>query len=309
MTVFSPTETDRQLPAGDEIFLDHVAHFVPNRDAASRALASVGFAPTPPSIQTTPDPISGTRPTGTGNVTAMFTRGYAEVLFKTADTALGREFDTAFARYPGLHLAAFAVADAGKARSRLMTAGFRVRPLAEMQRPVETVSGAGTAAFTLARVEPDVMPEGRIQMLTHRTENTVWQPRWLAHPNSAIGLIDLVIAVGNVEEAALRFVRFTGCEATPTPFGQTIQLDRGSIVLVAPVAFGAMLPEVPILSLPFIGAYAVAVQSIAAVESVLRGGRLTPRSIRDGLVVPFPAELGRGAWIFVERAAALPWRR
>ncbi len=122
----------------------------------------------------------------------------------------------ALARYPGLHLAAFAVADAVKARSRLVAADFRVRPLVEMKRPVGTATGTGTAAFTIARVEPDVMPEGRIQMLTHHTEHTVWQPRWLAHPNTAIGLIDVVIAVANVEEAALRFVRFTGRSATPT---------------------------------------------------------------------------------------------
>ena len=100
MTAFSPTEIDRQLPVGDEIFLDHVAHFVADCDAASRALAHAGFAPTPLSIQTTPDPISGTRPTGTGNVTAMLARGYLEVLFKTADTALGREFEAALADNP-----------------------------------------------------------------------------------------------------------------------------------------------------------------------------------------------------------------
>ena len=116
MAPFAPGEIDRRLPVGDEIFLDHVGHFVPDAEAASRALAHAGFAPTPVSIQTNPDPASGVRPTGTGNVTAMLDRGYLEVLFKTADTALGREFDAALARYPGLHLAAFAVADAVKAR-------------------------------------------------------------------------------------------------------------------------------------------------------------------------------------------------
>ena len=64
-------EVDRQLPLGEEIFLDHVGHFVADRDAASRALARCGFAPTPVSIQVNPD---GT-PTGTGNVCAMFARG------------------------------------------------------------------------------------------------------------------------------------------------------------------------------------------------------------------------------------------
>ena len=47
----APENTARRLPAGDEIFLDHVAHFVRDGEAASRALAHCGFAPTPISIQ------------------------------------------------------------------------------------------------------------------------------------------------------------------------------------------------------------------------------------------------------------------
>ena len=79
-----------------------MGHFVRDPQAASDALARAGFAPTPPSVQTTPDPAGGApRPTGTGNVTAMFSRGYIEVLFKTADTPLGHELDAALARYPG----------------------------------------------------------------------------------------------------------------------------------------------------------------------------------------------------------------
>src|SRR5215213_4662769 len=101
-----PLDAERQLPLGAEIFLDHVGHFVADADAASGALARAGFAPAPKSIQTA----DGQR-TGTGNVTAMLERGYIEVLFKTADTALGREFDASLARYHGLHLIAFAVAD------------------------------------------------------------------------------------------------------------------------------------------------------------------------------------------------------
>ena len=40
----APDDVDRQLPAGDEIFLDHVAHFVRDAAAASRALERAGFS-------------------------------------------------------------------------------------------------------------------------------------------------------------------------------------------------------------------------------------------------------------------------
>ena len=109
-----------------------------------------------------------------------------------------------------MHLAAFAVADAADAHRRLGTLGFRLRPLVEMQRPVDTGGASGTAAFTVARLEAGEMPEGRVQMLTHRTEHMVWQPRWLTHANGARGLRSLTIAVADVEEAAERFARLTG---------------------------------------------------------------------------------------------------
>ena len=145
-------QADRQLPAGEEIFLDHIGHFVRDQETAARALARAGFAVAPVSIQTSPAPAGGApQLTGTGNVTAMLARGYIEGLFKTADTPLGRELDAALARYGGVHLAAFAVADAAAAHRRLAASGFRMRPLVEMDRPVDAGGKRETAAFTIAR--------------------------------------------------------------------------------------------------------------------------------------------------------------
>ncbi len=306
---FAQTEIDRQLPTGEQIFLDHVGHFVRDASAASRALARAGFAPTPPSIQVNPDVAVGTQLTGTGNVTAMLARGYVEVLFKTADTVLGREFDAGLARYTGVHLAAFAVTDAQSAHARLKSGGFRVRPLVKMQRPIETAAGDDVAAFTIARVEPDVMPEGRIQMLTHHTEAAVWQPRWLAHPNSAVGLIDVVIAVADVGEAAARFARFTGRAVTSASGGALLGLDRGGVFLVSRDAVSELAPELSPTALPFIAGYAIGVRSLAAAEAAMESGGLEWRAFEDGIAACFPSELGEGVWFFVENAAALPWRR
>jgi hypothetical protein len=297
-------DANRRLPQGEEIFLDHVGHFVCEPQAASRALARAGFAPTPVSMQVDP---SGA-PTGTGNVTAMFDRGYVEVLFKTADTALGREFEAALAGHAGVHLAAFSVTNAERAHARLSLAGFRMRSLVQFQRPVETASGAGVAAFTVARVERGEMAEGRIQILMHRTENTVWQDRWLAHPNGAVGLVDLVIAVADVAETAERFERFTDRKAVATKFGRAVVLDRGAVQLMSAETFAELLPDVKIPSVPFMGAYCVAARSLEKAEAVLRQGHIFPRHIGHALAVRFPEELGIGAWLFVERPADLPWR-
>jgi hypothetical protein len=300
---------DRQLPKGDEIFLDHVGHFIRDGEAASRALTRCGFAPTPVSIQVNPDPAGGTQPTGTGNVTAMLSRGYLEILFKTSDTPLSRELDAAIERHPGVHLAAFAVADAARAHSRLAAEKFRVRELVHMERPANTESSSATASFTIARVEPGVMAEGRIQMLTHHTEHTVWQPRWLKQPNTAMALIDVVIAVENVDEAAQRFGRFTGRAAMPTPGGALIRLDRGGVYLVSHHRAMQRLPEVAITTLPFMIGYALRVESLAAAEMAVDGAGLEWHAFENGIAAAFPAELGDGAWFFVEHASGLPWQR
>jgi hypothetical protein len=302
-------EADRQLPLEEEIFLDHLAHFVREPEAAGRALVRAGFAPAPLSIQSNPDPAGGPpQLTGTGNMTVMFRRGYVEILFKTSETPLARELDAALERHAGLHLVAFAVADAAQAHARLGHSGFPVRPLVRMQRPVETESGPATAAFTIARVEPGIMAEGRIQVLTHQTEHAVWQPRWLTHPNGAIGLTEVVIAVADVDEAAKRFARFTGCPVVANGAGRAITLDRGRVQIMDTAAFTGLLPEVEVPSLPFIGAYTILVVSLDGAEQALRARATTLRRHGRLLIAPFPRELGLGAWIFVETATALPWR-
>jgi hypothetical protein len=309
MTEATRDGVDRRLPVGTEIFLDHVGHFIADVDSAARTLTQAGFAPTPPSVQVNPDPGGGPpQKTGTGNVTAMLDHGYVEFLFKTADTPLARQFETAMARYRGLHLAAFAVADAAAFHARLEKAGFRVQPLVDMRRPVGTAHGEGIAAFSIVRPAPGEMPEGRIQALAHLTEPAVWQERWLSHPNGATALLDVVIVEGDVGEAAARFQRFLGRPAAFDRFGQSITLDRGRVQFVQPAMLDRLFPGLEIPALPFMCAYGVKVRSLEEVGSCLRAGGISFDERNGCVIAPFPAPLGQGCWAFVEGAAVLPWR-
>ena len=294
-------QAGRQLPLGEEIFLDHVGFFVRDVEAAGRALRRLGFAPAPLSIQVNPDP-GGVAPrlTGTGNIIAMLSQGYIEVLFKTADTPLAAELEAATARYAGLHLAAFATADAGAVHRRLAQQGFRVRPLAKMERPADNNGAPGTAAFTVARVEPGEMPEGRIQMLTHHTESMVWQPRWLSHPNGALALTRIAIAVADLGEAAQRYATFTGRSPSASIFGQTIALDRGHVDLVTAEGFRHMLPKISLPCLPFMGACEIRVRSLSRLADMLKQAGIQTQPREEMLVAQFPAEIGQGAWMFRE---------
>lgn len=307
MTGLMQFPSQSQLPNGEAIFLDHVGHFVADPEAAAAALARAGFAPTPISVQVTPDPDGGPpKPTGTGNVCAMLRAGYLEVLFKTADTPLGEQLDAGRARYDGLHLVAFAVDDAEAGHARLQAAGFPMQPLVRMQRPVEIASATvspttGIAAFEVVRVEPGAMPEGRVQILRHRTEETVWQPRWLDHANGATGLRALTIVVGDVDEAAHRFARFLGRPAQSIEGGCRIQLDRGELRLLTGDAWSSRWPGVAIPAHPFMGETMIEVADLRKTDEVLRAGGLTLLTGTDGLSVRLPAALGHGVWTFVEK--------
>jgi len=301
-------DADRQLPLGTEIFLDHVAHFVPDSAAAAEAMTRAGFAPTPVSVQTNPGPNGTSVPAGTGNVTAMLTRGYIEVLFKTSETPLAREFDAELTRYAGLHLIAFVVADARAASERVAGSGFRTAPVVALRRPVATATGEAEAAFTVARVLPGEMAEGRVQYLTHHTEDAVWQKRWLTHPNGAKELVDVIAVVADIDEAAARYARFTSRRPVASGMGRSLLLDRGGVQLMEPAGFSRLVPGVPIPNLPFIGAYAVRVDSILGAANGLRARGLNFEQRDNMLFVPFPPALGVGAWIFVEERSDLPWR-
>jgi hypothetical protein len=126
----------------------------------------------------------------------------------------------------------------------------------------------------------------------------VWQPRWLSHPNGAFGLASVTIAVSDLDAAAPRFARLTGRQARASSFGQTIELARGRVDLVTATTFSRMFPQVPIPSLPFIGAYGISVDSIKTVERILKQNGLTAQRLGASLVAAFPEELGCGAWLF-----------
>jgi hypothetical protein len=298
--------TTRQLPVGDDIYLDHIGHFVADIAAAEAALRRCGFLPTPFSVQQAPTgPGGAMEPTGTGNICAMLDAGYLEFLAKTADTPIGREFEATLTRWSGVHLAAFAVADAEATHERLAQAGFPMRPIVRMRRPVGTETGTSEARFTVSRLEAGVMPEGRIQMLTHHTEEAVWQRRWVGHPNGVTGLVSLLIVSDAVEEAGERFAPFLACEPATTEFGLKFSLPRGSVQICPPDKAKPIVGVPP--ALPWLPAYGLTVADLNAVEDKLTSAGCQPTRHGKALVVPFPVALGRGAWAFVEDTRDLPW--
>jgi hypothetical protein len=190
----------------------------------------------------------------------MLRRGYLEILAATggADTPLARQLDRAVARYTGLHLIAFTIADAGAAHARLAAGGFEPQPPVHLRRPLALPDGGeAEVAFTVLRVAPDAMEEGRVQMLRQETPGLVWQDHLLARDNGVDALGGILLCVGDPAAVADRFARFTGRDARGGGDYRVIDLDRGRLGFATVDRCRALLPGIAIPAIPFMVAVAL----------------------------------------------------
>ena len=291
------------VPSPGALNLDHVAHFVPDIDAASAALGSAGFTLTPFSAQShrlTPEgPLV---PAGTGNRCVMFESGYLEFLTPTGDTPVADQLRSAIARYVGVHLIAFGTGAPDDDHARLTAAGFDPLVPVALQRPISTPDGESTARFTVVRVPPGRMAEGRIQFCRHHTPELVWQPRWTRHANAVTGLASVLVCVADPKEAARRYSAFTGlaCEAHGSAW--RLETARGAVVIAGADAVERTLGIAP-PALPWIAGYVLENADFAATRAAL--GASGARALGERLALTLPAALG-GVMIFQPaRAGAL----
>ena len=225
-----------QPPRAGKINLDHIAHFVPDIDAATAAFEALGFTLTPFSAQMQRNESGELTPAGAGNRCIMLERGYIECLTPTADTTVGNQLRAAIARYTGLHLIAFGTRDATADHARLSQQQFAPLTPVDLQRVIGTVDGEGTARFSVVRVPPGTMAEGRIQFCQQHTPELLWQSPWTRHRNRTVGLSAVIACVENPDEAAQRYARFTGIAATASGDDRIIDTARGRVLLVSPAA-------------------------------------------------------------------------
>ena len=280
----------RQTPSPGEIFLDHIGWYVPDMAAASSAFERLGFRLTPFTPHGDEQPDGSRVPSGTANRCAMLERGYLEILthVPALETLRARELRAGLARYTGLHLIAFTCADAEAESARLGTAGFAVQPTVRLRRPMPLDGGGeGTAAFSVVRLPPGAMPEGRVQLLTQDTPDIVWQPSMIARDNAVAALSGVVVVVGDPGEAVTRYARYLG---VPVPPGHTIRLGRGAISFMTEARFRAAGAGANVPSLPFIAAAILESRDFAVTREFLvrRGVRLV--FDRDSALGIAPAE-------------------
>jgi Glyoxalase-like domain len=214
---------ENQRPAPGELYLDHVAHFVPDLDAAARAAESLGFKVTPESAHRAQG-----APAGTSNRCIMLDEGYIEILAPTLATPHALRVRERMARYDGVHLACFGSPQAEAEHRRLADHGFEPDPLVSLER---TLEGGEKVRFKVVYVPPAKMPEGRVQYVEQLTPEAIWTQANLAHANGVTGLKAIYVVADDPAETAARWARFSGL--LPIPEGALVRLDcsRGRVLV------------------------------------------------------------------------------
>ncbi len=298
-------ESAGQTPGPGQVFLDHVGWFVADIDRAEANFTRLGFTLTPFSAQNNADPLGGAaKAAGTGNHCAMLGQGYLEILTAIPGmvTPLAEQLRAGIARYNGIHLIALTIDDAEAAGRRLEEHGFAPEPVVHLRRPVETADGgAAEVAFSVVRLAPGAMPEGRVQMLVQRTPELAWQDRFITRDNGVTGLFGVLLCVTDPAEAADRFARYAGKSAAGDQAYSSVQLDRGRLGFVTPDRCRELLPEAGIPCTPFIAAIGLAALDPAATGKFMSGRGVDTAAGADGLV-HVPAMEAMGATLVIHPA-------
>ena len=301
-----------QTPSGDGVFLDHVGWFVSDMNAMAEMMEKLGFILTPFVAQYNADPNGGPPiSAGTGNCCAMLQRGYLEFLAAVPgkDTPLSQQLNAALDRYQGLHLVAFTIDDSEGAHKKLQDGGFTPLDPVHLRRPLTLGDGSeAEVAFTVLRVPPEIMPEGRVQMLRQETPDLVWQNHIIARDNGVAALGGVIQCVDNVDEVSGRFSRFTGKAIDGEGDYRSLSLDRGRLGFATRTALAMHLPGVKAPTTPFMAAVCLQSDDLNKTRQFLTEAGVATSPLSDHAVLISPGDAAGAAIIIFDENDVWPPR-
>jgi hypothetical protein len=297
---------DRQLPIGDEVFLDHVGYFVTDLESAGQRLARLGFAVSPVNLQQNADASGALKPSGTSNRLATLRRGFIEMLAATHDTPLADQLKQALARYAGLHLIALSHCDVPAQRDRLQKLGLPMQEVVNLRRHVEMQGELREVRWSVLRPQPGVMPEGRVQFAYCHTPELTWPDDRPLPTNGADELTDMLLCVADRRATAERFGRFAGRPAIQEGAFTVVPLDRGRLVFVEP-RDAEGFPRFQLPGLPYMAGQALRSADLRRTREALASARVEPAFVSDTLVCVAPYDALGSYLLFHDPAVQAPW--
>ena len=299
-----------QTPSGDGVFLDHVGWFVPEMDALAGTMEKLGFILTPFVAQHNADPKGGPPiPAGTGNRCAMLERGYLEFLSAVpgVDTPLSQQLNRALDRYHGMHLVAFTIDDSAGAHECLQAGGFSPLDPVHLRRPLTLEDGSeAEVGFTVLRVPPEMMPEGRVQMLRQETPDLVWQDHIIARDNGVVALGGVILCVDDVEEVSGRFSRFTGKHIDGVGDYRSLSLDRGRLGFATRAGLAGHLPDIDAPTTPLMASVCLQSGNLNKTRAFLSTAGIAASPLGDHALLISPEDAAGAAIIIFDENDVWP---
>lgn len=183
--------SDVAAPSGLIPTLDHVVVLVYDKlDEMYAAYERLGFQLTP----------RGHHSLGSSNNLAIFRDTYFELLgFESGNDRLRPELwkDPA-----GLTAIVFRPTSPEEVARVMQERGVGAEEPVTFTRSVDTPEGPRDARFTIVRVPPRHIQNGRSFFCFHHTPELVWRPEWQAHPNGATNVIEFVISAPDPRKTA-----------------------------------------------------------------------------------------------------------
>lgn len=287
---------EQQFPTSDQVFLDHVGIFVREFERSGAALQRLGFIVTDlHAHRSALAPGQPLTPLGTGNRCVMLRTGFLEILGPTGEqTAMAAALHAALGRYDGLHLIAFSATDAEQFHRDVATRGMDPLPIARIRREHPMQDGSlAEVGGAIVRLPPEVWPEGRIQVVfPEMAPEVMWQPHLLDHPNGAIALTEMLVAVDDPAARAHQFARFVGKSVRALDDIYVLELDRGRIYFADRETVRRALPHASVPDLPYMAAVAIEVRELRSTRSFLQTSGLAYQPVQRTLQLDQNSSLG-----------------
>jgi len=275
--------------------LDHLGVAVADLDAAAAQYRRLGFQLTDRGYHTLPPPTSGAeRPlVGTGNHCAMLRRGYLELIGVTDPAYRGR-LRADIARHEGIHVVAFGTGDSAAAAHAFAAAGLGAPSPQILERPVGAGGESAVARFEIVNIPEQLLPEGHFFAIRHATPELLWKPALMSHPNGALDLKALTVAVADPDDFARRLGRALST-APVAGDGLTLTLSAGQVRVVdGDWVTAHVLTPAP--TLPLIVGLTLTVADLSRTSSLLERNGIAARRSGGSLMV----DPGQACGAFIE---------
>lgn len=273
--------------------IDHVVVAVRDLERARMAWSRLGFTLTPRGRHLGQ---------GTANYCIMFAQDYLELLGFAEPDDYARKLQEFLARREGPMSVAFAPEGTPEqVAAALATLGLHPSEPRALGRQLELPEGTVVPRFSLLSLPPAEVPALDAFVCGHLTPELVRRAEWLVHPNDAVGLRGVYLAVAETAPLLPAYDRLFGLhEVTTTDAVAAVRVGPHRILFATPDDFETMHPGIdldPDFPLPGIAALELAVGRLDRTADHLTQWQIAFDELPDGRLA-VPASEANGTILF-----------